>query len=152
VSGELNRLLVAALVAGAALTAVLAGPSTALACNGGTSAVNVYKECVPTGGGGSTGATGKGSNATSPPISSQTAKALSHAGKDKSVLKRLVGSYALRRHLQASQAGSATPPSAVGSAFDLGSGPTALLIGLAGTALLLLGGSGLRLWRRSHRA
>jgi hypothetical protein len=42
-------------------------------------------------------------------------------------------------------------PSALGSAFDLGSGPTALLIVLAGTAFLLLGGSGLHFWRRSHR-
>ncbi|HEX4520214.1 MAG TPA: hypothetical protein VH063_11600 [Gaiellaceae bacterium] len=47
---------------------------------------------------------------------------------------------------------SGTNPSAVGSAFDLGSGPTALLIALAGTAVLLLGATGVRGWRRSHRA
>src|SRR5581483_4351288 len=44
--GGLNRLLAAALVAGAASAAVLAGPPAALACNSGVSAVNVYKECA----------------------------------------------------------------------------------------------------------
>ena len=49
VFGGLNRFLAAGLVAGACLVA----PSAALAgCGGGPSAQNVYKECVPTGGGG----------------------------------------------------------------------------------------------------
>lgn len=145
----------AALVAGAALSAVLAGPSSALAsCGGGTSAVNVYKECVPSGGGGkptggepASGANGLGSTA----VSGLTAHALSHAGKDRQLLANLVAGYGLRRHLQSSQPGTGTEPSAVGSAFDLGSGPTALLIALAGTAALLLGGSGVRVWRHRHR-
>ena len=144
----------AALVAGAAVTAVLVGPSAARAsCNGSVSAVNVYKECLQTGGGGRpTGANGQGSGANSSPATGPTAKALSHAGKDRRVLAALVRGYGQRRTLQGSQGGPVTAPSAVGSAFDLSSGPTALLVVLAGTALLLLGGSSLRVWRNRHRA
>ena len=84
------------------------------------------------------------------PSPSKTAKAIKQAGKNSRALPP--GSdAALRRALESSSQESATP-SAVGSAFDLGSGPTALLLALAGTAVLLLGGSGLRVWRRSHRA
>jgi hypothetical protein len=150
VFGGLNRLLAAAVVAGAALTAVLAAPSAALACNSGTSAVNVYRECQQNGGGGTP--TGGGPSSTRLPVSGPIAKALSHAGKDRSALSRLVSSYGLRRHLQGSQSGPGTAPSSVGSAFDLGDGPTALLIALAGTAFLLLSGSGVRVWRNRHRA
>jgi hypothetical protein len=158
VFGGLNRLLAVAVVAGAAVTVVLAGPSSALACRGGTSAVSVYTECEPTGGGGTptggSSGSGNGANASSKPsYSGKTAKALSHAGKDQKALTDLVDSYALRRHLQASHSGAGSvTPSAVGSAFDLGSGPTALLIVLAGTAAVLLGGSGLRVWRNRYHA
>lgn len=154
----MNRALIASLVAGVALVAALAGPSTALACNSGTSAVNVYKECLQNGGGGTpTGpapSTGKKSSSnSSTTVSAPAAKALSQAGKDKGALTNLVKGYGLRRHLAgASQSGSATTPSAVGSAFDLSSGPTALLIVLAATAALILGGSGMRVWRNRHRA
>jgi hypothetical protein len=165
-SGGLNRLLAAAVVAGAATTAALAGPSAALACNSGTSAVNVYKECLQGAGGGTATrppktSTGKEpgtkspsvSTAVSTPVSAPAAKALRRAGKDKSVLTNLVKGYGLRRHLQGTSASdSAATPSAVGSAFDLGSGPTALLIVLVGTAALILGGSGVRVWRTRHRA
>ena len=155
--GGLNRLLATALVAGAVLTAVLAGASTALACNGGTSAVNVYKECVPSGGGNNGGhstSTGpsSGPSSTTPHLSSQTTRALNKAGKDKKDLKAVLKTYSIRRRLQVSHAGSVAAPSAVGSAFDLGSGPTALLVVLVGTAVLLLVGSGVRGWRRTHRA
>jgi hypothetical protein len=51
-----------------------------------------------------------------------------------------------------SSSSAAGAPSALGSAFDLGSGPTALLAALAGTAVLLLAASGLRVWRHRHRA
>jgi hypothetical protein len=161
VFGRLNRPLVAAAVAGAAVTAMLAGPSAALACNGGTSAVNVYTECVKTGGGGKPtgGAAGhssagaKGPASTSVPAKGPVAKALKHAGADKSILSNLVAGDGLRRTLQSSRGeGPTTAPSAIGSAFDLGSGPTVLLIALAGTAVLLLGGTGMRLWRARHRA
>ena len=69
----------------------------------------------------------------------------------KKTLAKLVTAYGLNRQLQTVH-GSDTSPSAVGSAFDLTSGPTALLIVLAGTALLLLGGSGMRVWHSRRRA
>jgi hypothetical protein len=149
VFGGLNRLLAAALVAGA----LLAAPSSALAsCGGGPSAENVYKECVPTGGGGKP-TSGGSQTPASTSVSRQTALALKHAGKDRRVLASLVRGYGIKRLLgEGATSGAATSPSTLGSVFDLGSGPTALLIVLAGTAVLLLGGSGLRLWRRSHRA
>ena len=152
--GGLNRLLAAAAVA----AVVLVVPPAALAsgCNGGPSAEQVYKECLPNGAGGKsagggnggTPATGPGSTpAVSPPL----AKALAKAGKDGKSLKRLVNAYGVRRVLASSHAAGAAEPTASGSAFDLGSGPTVLLIILAGTAVLLLGGSGMRAWRTRQR-
>ncbi len=151
--GRLNRLLAAAVVA----VAVLVVPQVALAsgCGGAPSAQQVYKECLPNGGGGSSGTPttgGQGSGNTAAGMSAQTAKALANAGEDGKSLKRLLKAYGRRRHLQSSHATAATEPTAIGSAFDLGSGPTALLIILAGTAVLLLGAAGARGWRRSHRA
>jgi hypothetical protein len=46
---------------------------------------------------------------------------------------------------------AATAPSAIGSAFDLGSGPTALLVVLAATAFLLLAGTTVRGVRQRRR-
>jgi hypothetical protein len=142
VFGGLNRPLAAAVVA----LAVLVVPPAALACNGSVSAVNVYKECLPTGGGGSQSGT------SSPHISKQTALALKRAGADGQSLSGLVKSFGLRRALQGHSSAAAAEPTAVGSAFDLGSGPTALLIILGATAVVLLGATGARGWRRSHRA
>jgi hypothetical protein len=142
VFGGLNRLLVAALVAGAFFVA----PSAALACSGGPSAENVYKECLPNGGGGSAGSGGAGGGQGSTPISNQTAKVLAQAGKDSRALAALVKHNP--NQLESTPQESGTAPSAVGSAFDLGSGPTALLIALAVTAVLLLAATGLRGWRR----
>ena len=147
--------MASALVAGA----VLALPSTALAdCGGKSSAVNVYTECLATGGGGkhtsgshSTSGThtGGGGSTGSAHISKQTAKALKKAGADRRSLANLINNSGGARLLQSSS-GSAAEPTAVGSAFDLGSGPTALLIALAGTAILLLAASGIRV-RRNRR-
>jgi hypothetical protein len=152
VFGGLNRFLVAGLVAGAFFVA----PSAALAgCGGGPSAQNVYKECVDTGGGGTptSGGTTHSSGPTSVPSSSPTGQTLKHAGKDRRVLAHLVKGYGIQRHLAATDtSGAFTSPTTLGSAFDLGSGPTLLLIVLAGTAVLILTGSGMRLWRRSHRS
>jgi hypothetical protein len=141
----LNRLLVAALVAGAFFVA----PSAALACGGGPSAKNVYSECLPSAG--SHGGTGghSGGHAGSTPISPKTAKAIKQAGKNSRALSAWVRRSAPTA-LESSSQESSTP-SAVGSAFDLGSAPTALLLALAGTAMLLLAASGVRGWRRSHR-
>lgn len=120
--------------------------------------MNVYKECVQTGGGGKPTAGGGGPSGSSAgakssiPSSSPVAKALHHAGKDASVLRSLLKGNGLRRTLAAGHGSvSEAPPSAVGSAFDLGSGPTVLLIALGGTAVLLLGGTGMRFWRARHR-
>jgi hypothetical protein len=168
VFGGLNRTLVAALVAGV----VLVLPPAAFAdCNGGVSAVNVYKECVQTGGGGKpTGGGGKhtggggggssssttggptgGSTGVTPvPISRQTRKTLAKAGSDRKALKTLVRGLGSARLLQSSNA-TADEPTAVGSAFDLGSGPTALLIVLASTAILLLAAGGFRGVRQRRR-
>ena len=149
-----NRLLVAAAVVAGA---VLFAPTAALACDsGGPSAANVYKECaLPSGGGG--GAGNPSGAGTAPvehpsPVSNRTLQALNQTGKDKAVLSAMLNGYGVHRHLQAARATEASDtPSALGSAFDLGSGPTVLLIILAGTAALLLGGSGLRVWRSRHR-
>ena len=78
------------------------------------------------------------------------AKAIKQAGKNSRALSAWVRRTAPTALESSSQ--EAAPPSAVGSAFDLGSGPTALLLALAGTAVLLLAASGVRGWRRSHRA
>jgi hypothetical protein len=162
-SAGLNRLLAAAVITGAAIAAVLAAPSAALACSGGPSAVNVYKECLQNGGGGqSTGGGGGGPSTgggnqtgvnSTPPLSSQASKAISRAGKDSRTLAGLVRTTGPQRRFHPDNSGpaAATEPTALGSAFDLGSGPTALLIVLAGTAVLLLAATGVRGWRRSHR-
>lgn len=158
--GGLNRLLAASLGVGAVLI-VLAAPPTAFAgCNGRPSAENVYSECLPSGGGGkggtkstSGGPTGT-SSAPHTAIPSQTARALRHAGADRRALFALVKHSG--RHRLPPTAGAAgetsSTPTALGSAFDLGSGPTALLMALVGTAVFLLAASGVRGWRRSHRA
>jgi len=154
VFGGLNRLLAAAVVAGV----VLVLPPAALAdCGGNPSAVNVYKECLSSGGGGKAtkGSTSGGSTAstgsTSAPVSKQTQKALKKAGEDGKSLSNLVSTYGVARHLQSVDSASGTEPTAVGSAFDLGSGPTALLIVLAGTAILLLAATGYRGVRQRRR-
>ena len=147
--GGLNRLLVASLVAGVFVVA----PSAALACGGGPSAQNVYRECLPSAGGhGGTGGQsgGHAGSPPTPPISSKTAKAIKQAGKNSRALSAWVRRTAPTALESSSQ--ESAPPSAVGSAFDLGSAPTALLLALAGTAVLLLAASGARGWRRSHRA
>ena len=157
--GGLNRILSAILVAGAVTAAVLVGPAAASGCGGGTSAVSVYKECGQNGGGGksstptktSTTGTHSGTTGTAHHVSSQATNALNKAGKDKAALAALLKTNGARR-LFASKAGSTSSPDAVGSAFDLTSGPTALLVVLAGTALLLVAGSGMRVWHGRRRA
>lgn len=169
-NGGLNRLLAAAFVAG---VVVFAAPTAALACSGGPSAYNVYHECLSNGGsggggghnsGGSGGSGGSGnstptggsrssssSNSTAPPaVSAKAKKVLSHAGKYQSTLKSLYrNNDGATRFLYSSSAAAPTSePTAIGSAFDLGSGPTALLIALAGTAVLLLAMTGVRGARR----
>jgi hypothetical protein len=150
----------AAIVAGAMLWA----PVSAFACSGGPSAVNVYAPCVPTGSGNKPASGGKKkvvpthsggstrSSRASTTVPSRAAKALKHAGRDRRRLAHLLHYGTARLPAPRSSNAAAAEPSALGSAFDLGSGPTALLIVLAGTVILLLGGSGIRTWRHRHRA
>lgn len=150
--GGLRGLLPAAIIA----AVVFASPAAAGGCNGGPSAQNVYTECVPTGSGKHTGG-GKSKSSAPPapiPIPKAARRALAHAKGDRRVLFRLVTNPALgaQRAMGPSSSSAAGAPSALGSAFDLGSGPTALLAALAGTAVLLLAASGLRVWRHRHRA
>jgi hypothetical protein len=155
----MRRLFYAVIVAGA----LLWSPATAFACSGGPSAVNVYKECVPTGSGSKpTSGGGKSSGhasstGTSQPttVSHQTAKALKHTNKkERRRLAALLKAYGTNNRLPepSSNSTGSSEPSAIGSAFDLGSGPTVLLIVLAATAVLLLAGSGVRIRRQRHRA
>jgi len=148
VLGGLRRLLLVGFVAGVGLSA----PTAAFACGGSNpSAVNVYVECLQGGGGAKpTNHPSSGTHSTTPVTSepSNTARVLAHAGPEKALLSKLAGSGLGTSDLKST--GPATSPSALGSAFDLGSGPTALLLILAGTAVVLLGGSGLRFWRRRN--
>jgi hypothetical protein len=151
VFGGLNRLLLATAVAGLVAAAMLVGSATALAggCGSSTSAQSVYSECTPSAGGGNSTGNSQSGNGGSAPISGPAARAIKRAGKDSRALAIVEhsGPTGLLHSNPASVAGA--EPSAVGSAFDLASGPAAFLIALAGGALLLLGGSGFRLWR--HR-
>lgn len=133
---------------------VLWAPTAAFACGGSNpSAVNVYVECVQGGGGAkpTNQASSTKPNTTTPAstaATTKTARVLAHvSGPDKAVLSNLASG----NEPSMKSGEPATAPSAIGSAFDLGSGPTALLVILAGTAVVLLGGSGLRFWRRRHQ-
>jgi hypothetical protein len=113
--------------------------------------VNVYSECVPTGSGKHAGSAKSTSSTPTPiPVPKAAARALAHAGSDKGILHRLVTNPGIgaTRSFGPTSSSAATAPSALGSAFDLGSGPTTLLAVLAGTAVLLLAASGWRGWRR----
>jgi hypothetical protein len=150
VFGGLNRLLVAALAVGV----VLVAPPAALACNSGVSAVNVYKECVQTGSGGKAAGGGNGAhtgNSKPAYIAPRTARALKKAGQDGKSIAGLIKGYGAVRMLQSHSSGTAKAPTAIGSAFDLGSGPTVLLSALAASAALLLGGTGMRVRRNRQR-
>lgn len=130
---------------------LLSAPTAAFACGGSSpSADNVYVECLPSGGGSKP--TTHSAPPTTTPVTAVPSKAarvlLAHAGHEKALLSTWAGSPAPS---PLKSTGAATSPSAMGSAFDLGSGPTALLLILAGTAVVLLGGSGLRFWRRRHQ-
>jgi hypothetical protein len=130
----------------------LAAPGGAFACGGGPSAQNVYTECVTNAGGDkpTNPSQQAGSGQKQLPVSSKTKHALAKGGPDSRVLASIVRNSGMGEPDLASS-GTGSQPSALGSAFDLGSGPTILLAALAATALLLLGGSGFRFWRqRQH--
>jgi hypothetical protein len=151
VIGGLRWLAAAALVIGA----LSAAPATAFAdgCSGGPSAQNVYSECLPSSSGGKPTSGGKSTHSTAQvPVSSRVRHLLAHAKRDKHALYQLLTNPRLGATgaIERGSVGPVGSPSALGSAFDLGSGPTALLALLAATAVLLLGGSGWRVWRHRH--
>ena len=113
--------------------------------------MNVYVECVPAGGGAKPTHHSNSKPTTPVTVPPKTARVLAHAGHDKALLTNLVSGQGLGAPTELQPTDESTAPSALGSAFDLGSGPTALLLILAGTAVVLLGGSGLRFWRRRHQ-
>jgi hypothetical protein len=130
---------------------MLSAPTAAFACGGSNpSAVNVYVECLQNGGGSKPTHHSRPSTTPVTAVPSKTARLLAHAGPEKALLTNLVSGQGLEGPSDLESTGPATSPSAIGSAFDIGSGPTALLLILAGTAIVLLGGSGLRFWRRRH--
>jgi hypothetical protein len=134
-------------------------PAGALAGHGGkcnASACKVYLEQGgnPAGPGGPTKPQGSGTQPSSsgPATSSGQAKAptklgrvLAHAGSDKMPLKNLLADSGLGP--VGSGTGSVGSPSALGAAFDLGSGPTILLAILLATAIGLALHGSLRNWR-----
>jgi hypothetical protein len=92
-------------------------------------------------GGSSTG----GSSQTHVP--SNVSRVLAHSGPDLGALKNLVAADAGLGHVN-SESGDVGSPSALGAAFDLGSGPTILLAILLATVVALGAHSGVRSWRR----
>ncbi|HJQ75045.1 MAG TPA: hypothetical protein VJ814_09170 [Gaiellaceae bacterium] len=84
------------------------------------------------------------------PVPQQTTRKLSHAGKDRKLLSQIVSNpnFGATRGLLKTGASGVAAPSALGAAFDIGSGPTVLLAILLATALGLAIHGGLRGWRR----
>jgi hypothetical protein len=144
-------------VATAAFFIALALPAGAFAgkghkCNASACKVYVEQGGSPHPGAGSkrpqqssTGpATNGGGSQTRAP--GKSARALAHAGPERSALKNLLGDAGLGK--AGADSGSIASPSALGAAFDVGSGPTVLLAILLATMIALAGHSGLRSWRR----
>src|SRR5205823_1714132 len=77
---------------------------------------------------------------------SKLRQVLSQAGPDRGPLGRLL--QASPRGVARGSTGTVAAPSALGAAFDLGSGPTVLLAILLATAVALAAYGGLRGWHR----
>jgi hypothetical protein len=144
-------------LAGAVAVAALVGPSAALACDHSSSAVSIYVQCTPSAGGTHSGGTPSSGSSTyvppppAPVVSHKAKHALKHAGNAKKPLTRLLNPK-LGNLWNLDKADLTSSPTTLGSAIDLGAGPTTLLALLLGTVLSLLGTSGFRAWRNRHRA
>lgn len=137
----------------AAICTVLALPSGALASGGSkckASACQVYTE-------GAGKANGQGQDVSGPTttqpvhVPSKTSRLLARAGKDKAALRAIASmpGYGAKRGLLATGAApSVGAPSALGAAFDLGTGPTILLVILLATAVAAAARGGVRSWHR----
>jgi hypothetical protein len=146
------------------LTAAFVAPSIALADGCGTSAASIYSECSTDASGhhhstsGTTTTTptptpyGGTAPVVIPPV--VTKHATTKTRKDQKIVTKFVKNPGLdsvdriKPLLVASPANS----SSLGSAFDLGTGPTILLVLLFGTVLASLGTGGVRAWRNRHHA
>jgi hypothetical protein len=133
-----------ALTTSAALASGAKKPRPHQKSSGCVSAVCVYHEQVPT-------VTGyvPVDSVKGPPVklSKKVNRALQkHGGKEAKVLKSLATNPGLgaTRVLFTSVSNEVTTPNALGAAFDLGTGPIALLGALFGGALLMAGGMALR--------
>ena len=124
--------------------AALVGPAAALADNGCSgSATSIYSECQPTATGSSHPKKHHSTPATQP---TTTIPYVPQTTVPQTVVPR-VKHHRIRPVL----ASSPTKESSLGSAFDLGAGPTLLFALLVGTVLLLVGTGGVRTWRNRHR-
>ena len=157
-------------LAGVVAIAALVGPTAAFACGGGTSANSIYTEQLCNAKGGAHSTSGKSDKPSQPSggsqssytqqpvapvhVSHKTARAIEYSGKDKIVLRQLTSnpnfadSKRLKTELLASGTAQATM---LGSAFDLGAGPTIFFVLLLGAVLVLLGTGSVRAWRNRHR-
>jgi hypothetical protein len=135
-----------------AICIVLALPTGALASGGSkckASACQIYTE-------GAGKADGQGQEASGPSTSqpvhvpSKTSRLLAHAGKDRAALRAIAGlpGYGAKRGIFGVGAADVGEPSALGAAFDLGTGPTILLALLLATAVAFAAQGGVRSWRR----
>jgi hypothetical protein len=155
----LAGVLTAAGVAGAALI----GPSAALACDHSGSAVSIYTDCVPKASGGHHPKPAKHPQQTTtyytgPPapvvhVSTKAKHVIANSGKDKNALTDIVSNLNLvdTTHLKPVLASAPVHGASLGSAVDLGTGPTVFFALLLGTVLVLLGAGGVRSWRNRHR-
>jgi hypothetical protein len=155
-------------LAGVVVIAALVGPTAALAdsCSDG-SATSIYTDCVPTASGGHHSKPPvKHSQPTvttpyiAPPyvapvvqVTHKAKHAIAHSGTDKKVLKNIVSNPNLvdSKRLKPVLASAPVHESSLGSAVDLGAGPTVFFALLLGTVLVLLGAGGVRSWRNRHR-
>jgi hypothetical protein len=128
------------------LLLALAVPAAAIAGSGAkcsASACKVYYEQPGPNAGEQQHPTGSNNGRPQSQISKNLSRVLSQAGKDRGALHRLLADA----NLGGMQGGPSSGPSALGAAFDLGTGPTILLAILVATALGLAARGSVRGWR-----
>jgi hypothetical protein len=137
----------------------LAAPAAAFADGGSTckaSACKVYHEGgAPSGGPkqqpppkGPTGSNKSGGGQQHPHVSKSKARFLQHLGKDRGPVKNLLAGDAEIGNLRDAAGGGS--PSLFGAAFDLGVGPTILLVILLATGLGLAARGSVQSWLRKR--
>lgn len=146
-AGGLRRTVLAAVVA----TVALAAPAAALAGGTEPSAAAVYVEQPSSPGGfqaGTGGAAGLPSWAGKPSVrAAERCVQRAHTSTSAKLCQRL-GSPALGAAGGLRATGSSGGPGTFGAAWDLGFGPTALLVLLLASFAAAIGRDGWRVWRR----